>query len=184
MPVKTEILKCEVCNTRFERASKEVKRNKSLSRKIYCGRKCLGLGNKDNLGEHLSRGRPENLVATNRLDKHSNFRWFMNVCRQRSKKTLHNKCNTPKEMDIDLAFLLELWDQQGGICPISGMKMKLPSTGKNTKDPDRASLDRIDNSEGYIKGNVRFISMMANFCRNDFTDEQVIDFCRKVISNN
>ena len=37
---------------------------------------------------------------------------------------------------------------------------------------------------GLGKGNVRFISMMANFCRNDFTDEQVIDFCRKVISNN
>jgi len=36
--------------------------------------------------------------------------------------------------------------------------------------------------KGYIKGNVRFVSLMANYCRNEFTDEDVKLFCEAVTS--
>ena len=47
----------------------------------------------------------------------------------------------------------------------------------------RASLDRIDNSLGYVKGNVRFISIMANYCRNTFEDKDLMEFCEAVVDN-
>lgn len=43
-----------------------------------------------------------------------------------------------------------------------------------------ASLDRIDNSKGYLKGNVRFVSMMANLARSTFSDNELIRFCKSV----
>lgn len=47
-----------------------------------------------------------------------------------------------------------------------------------------ASLDRIDNSISYMKGNVRFISVMANYARNTFDDEEVVKFAEAVVEYN
>ena len=46
-----------------------------------------------------------------------------------------------------------------------------------------ASIDRIDNDLGYIEGNVRFVSVMYNYARNNFTDEQVLQFAQAVVIN-
>ena len=46
--------------------------------------------------------------------------------------------------------------------------------------PYTASLDRIDSEKGYVKENVRFVAVIANFSKNKFSDEDVIDFCEAV----
>jgi hypothetical protein len=35
-----------------------------------------------------------------------------------------------------------------------------------------------------MKGNVRFISLMANYARNSMSDEELLEFCRAVEKNN
>jgi hypothetical protein len=58
------------------------------------------------------------------------------------------------------------------------------ANGKTTrKKQKRASLDRIDNSKPYVQGNVRFISLMANYAKNDMTDAELVGFCKAVASN-
>lgn len=54
-------------------------------------------------------------------------------------------------------------------CPV--LKVKLES---GTRHPP--SLDRIDNSKGYIKGNVWVISRKANTMKNDATAEELKEF--------
>jgi hypothetical protein len=88
--------------------------------------------------------------------------------------------------DIDLLYLKILWKEQNGKCPITGMDLIMPKTcdsWENGESPYNASLDRIDNSKGYIKGNVRYVSHMANIARSTFSDNELIKFCQAVSDN-
>lgn len=44
------------------------------------------------------------------------------------------------------------------------------------------SLDRIDNSKGYIKGNVEVISYLANRMKNNASQDTLLRFCQAVIN--
>ena len=47
-------------------------------------------------------------------------------------------------------------------CPVLGLKLKYPEDQAKQGDPAIASLDRKDNSKGYVPGNVFIISHRAN----------------------
>lgn len=92
-------------------------------------------------------------------------------------------------VDITVRYLQCIWSNQKALCPLTGWNLKLPigSNGWIKKNPltiYSASLDRIDNSKGYLQGNVRFISVMANYARNIFTDEEVVEFAKAVTEHN
>jgi hypothetical protein len=44
----------------------------------------------------------------------------------------------------------------------------------------QASIDRTDSSQGYTPDNIQFVSLMANYAKNAFQEDQLIDFCRAV----
>jgi hypothetical protein len=55
-------------------------------------------------------------------------------------------------------------------CPVFGVTLKY---GHGTRDPDGATLDRIDPEKGYVAGNVRVISWRANNLRRDCVDPKL-----------
>lgn len=61
------------------------------------------------------------------------------------------------------------------VCPILGLKLK-EHAGKVGGEHDSPSLDRIDNSKGYVKSNVQVISHIANRMKFSATPEELLLF--------
>jgi hypothetical protein len=114
-----------------------------------------------------------------------NFKHYLKTSRFRSSDARVKHHRKKHDFNIDLKYLEYLWKKQKGICPFTGNKMRVITNkiSKEPRTPYDASLDRIDNDKGYVKGNLRFISLMANYGLNRFTDYDLIEFCQEVSLN-
>jgi hypothetical protein len=169
--MKTIEAVCDYCQSKFFRPLKEHKRSISLGRREFCSRNCAGKQMIVNFGEKSNKN-AEHLKNYTRADEFTGFRKFIRSINLRS-------LQQNKEKGATLQDLKDIWDQQKGICPITGWELVL----KQQNLPNQASIDRIDNSKGYVKENIRFVALIANYCRNNFTDQQVLDFCSAVVHN-
>lgn len=172
-------LECETCHKKFFRSKSEANRNAKIGRRIYCSLKCV-----DNFPNFNGKiGGHEHLAAycNNRLDEYSPFKIFLRCAKQHSTKRAIRR-EAAGECSVTLADIKEQWDKQGGICPITGWMMRCPRTSGESLShtPNRASLDRINSNKGYIKGNIQFIALMAQYAKNGWDDEAVIQFAHAV----
>lgn len=76
--------------------------------------------------------------------------------------------------------MLHVLHMQGGICPLTGLTLTF--TAGSGFVFTNASLDRIDQTKGYIQGNVRLVTLWANYARNSLTDEDFFYFCNLVVA--
>jgi hypothetical protein len=83
---------------------------------------------------------------------------------------------TGLEADIDGAFVLELFERQGGRCYWLGVPL-IPSTDK--RGSQRPSLDRVDCSRGYTKDNVVLACKFANIGRQDVPADKFLEFLER-----
>lgn len=63
-------------------------------------------------------------------------------------------------------------------CPYFNEKLNADSSGYNPWFP---SIDRLDSTKGYIKGNIQVISRLANHMKWTATEEQLIQFAEGVL---
>lgn len=169
-------VKCESCGRTHHKNRSEYNRNVRLGRRFYCSRKCQGRGVLSNIpldkrlnSKHLAK-------AGWQKSELSPFKQLLNSARYHCK-------GTDRECSVNLDDLKEQWDKQNGRCPITNWSLLIPEAcgRKLPKSPNRASLDRIDNSKGYIVGNIRFIALMAQFAKHVWTDEEVTKFCHAAV---
>ena len=64
-------------------------------------------------------------------------------------------------------------------CPY--LKIKLSYNKKDSKEPFYYSVDRIDSSKGYVKGNVQIISFLSNTMKNGASAHQLLTFAKSVL---
>lgn len=58
-------------------------------------------------------------------------------------------------------------------CPVLGLPLKYIDAGAKMGDPCIATFDRIDNSKGYVRGNVAIVSLRANRLKHNATLEEL-----------
>lgn len=99
----------------------------------------------------------------------------------------HSIIKRDKEINITIEYIWDLFLKQNRKCALSGIKLTFAPVRKNTTEGNKAysslqtaSLDRIDSKKGYIKGNVRWIHKDINNMRQDYTDEEFIDYIKLI----
>lgn len=96
------------------------------------------------------------------------------------KKMLSRARNRAKDRGLD--FDISVDDILIPIkCPVLGIPLK-QHKGRSGGQPDSPALDRIDNSKGYVKGNVVVISHLANQMKSSATKEELIKFAEWILS--
>jgi len=122
------------------------------------------------------KGNVEYLNASNRLDSFSPFKYFISKAKSKQRIASYG------ETDLTLDYLKTIWESQKGECPYTKKPMYLPPNTKShnyKSSPNQASLDRIDSSKGYIKGNVEFVCLAVNLAKNHFSKAEMMSFFGK-----
>lgn len=81
--------------------------------------------------------------------------------------------------NVSKKYLWNLYIQQNKKCALSN----LPIEFNNTLTKATASLDRIDSSRGYVKGNVQWVHKHVNFMKCSYDELYFIDMCEKIVIN-
>ena len=82
--------------------------------------------------------------------------------------------------NVDREYLVKLWKKQKGKCAVTKVTLTGMPGSRESKNPYRASLDRIDNAKGYVKGNVRFVSHWYNNAKSTWPDAVFEDFVKHI----
>jgi hypothetical protein len=173
--MKTLLIECGTCGAEVEKPKKEIVRQKKKGRtEFFCSRSCSGKASKvfDDW-----RDSKENLIhlksiSNNRKDEYSDFREYYRRAQKRIKRN-----GTRHPFDLDLPYLKKVFDEQGGRCKYTNVQLEHPTwTGSSKRYNFMGSLDRIDNSKGYIKGNIQFVSVSVNWLKNQMDDEHLTEF--------
>lgn len=89
-----------------------------------------------------------------------------------------------KQFNITFDYVLEMYEKTNGICPLFNKSFelnesKLPKYLRNYKAP---SIDRWDNSKGYVYGNIRIISWNANRMKGNLSLKGLELFCQNTLN--
>jgi hypothetical protein len=84
------------------------------------------------------------------------------------------------ELDIDVNYLADLLTNQNNCCKLSGLPISLRANWQIQEQT--ASLDRIDNTKGYVKGNLQWLHKDINNMKHIFTQDYFLELCKNVSS--
>lgn len=81
------------------------------------------------------------------------------------------------QFNITMEQIWNLFIKQNGKCALSGVSLEL---GKFSYDTNTASLDRIDNSKGYIVDNIQWLHKDINLMKSSFNEQYFLECCNKI----
>lgn len=87
------------------------------------------------------------------------------------------------KFNVTIKYLWHLFKEQKGLCAYTGKKILLPINQRKLTPENRestASLDRIDNSKGYIKGNVHWTCKRVNYMKHTMGDEYFLGWVKSI----
>ena len=82
------------------------------------------------------------------------------------------------EFNLTLEYLLSIFNSK---CALSDLDIEFKKDWKGISE-QTASLDRIDNTKGYILGNVQWVHKQVNFMKGTMKQEDFISFCKLISS--
>lgn len=116
-------------------------------------------------------------------NKHPNWTGYKEISGAMWKLIKRGAKKRKLEFSIDLPYVWELFLKQKRCCALTGMELKFRKTDTDYESRT-ASLDRINSSKGYIKGNVQWVHKDINNMKWNFDEQYFIDMCKKIVDFN
>lgn len=84
---------------------------------------------------------------------------------------------------ITFEYFADLWEKSEKRCAISGLMFSDYQPASTRRRPFSPSVDRIDCTQGYNEGNIRFVCVAANIARSDFPDDILFALAKGICSH-
>ena len=134
------------------------------------------IGDRDDKGRYfikyvstIARNSSQKYLDETWVDSYENYiKWYFN----RTLSKIRQKCkkkNLP--LDIDSTYLVSIFPKDN-LCP--ALKIEMVFGGNKLQRFNSPSVDRIIPEKGYVKGNVRFVSYLANAIMNDANADEIL----------
>lgn len=131
-------------------------------------RKQYYLDNRDKILAQVKEHK-KTYIDLSRRDYKSNLRMLLKKAQRRKNK----------EFNLVPDDLYEIWDKQNGLCAYSKVPLKIEANHLET-----CSLDRINSSLGYVKGNVQLVCAIVNRMKQEFSEEDFLFYCELITNAN
>ena len=114
-------------------------------------------------------------------DKNPYFKGIGELRQTKYSEIKRQALNRGKEFDVSIEYLWGLYEKQNRKCALTNLPIIFGRNGH--RNETSASLDRINNDKGYIKGNVRWVLKDINMIRGSFDSDYFIKLCQAVADN-
>ena len=88
------------------------------------------------------------------------------------------------EFSISEEYYRSVWTKQNGKCAVSGIPLTLTHGTRQEQNPTKVSTDRIDNSKGYIEGNIHLVTWQVNTAKGTWALSQLLELCKNIVNHN
>lgn len=92
-----------------------------------------------------------------------------------------NKNQAQVEVELTKDDLKALWDEQQGKCAVTGLHMTYFPRAMRSSTGLNASVDRIDSTGIYSRGNVRLVCNKVNMMKGAGEDADMLWWCKQII---
>ena len=163
------IIHCPVCNKDLP-YYKFLPSKKGITGRMWCCEDCFkakpNISN-NNFRKTYDKEFRDRIYRQKRESRIRNYRHYIwNQCRNKAKRK-------------GIEFNLEESDIiVPKVCPILEIPLEYGTKSNYDRSP---SIDRIDNTKGYVKGNVWIISEKANKMKNSATYQELQTFCKNIL---
>jgi hypothetical protein len=114
-----------------------------------------------------------------KMTAHPGWRGYGDLSLTQFKNIAHNAKIRNIEFRLTIEELWELYLRQSGKCALSGMEIGFVHSKRGN-----ASLDRIDSTKPYEKGNVWWVHKDVNLAKQSLSVDQFLTLCRNVSQHN
>ena len=125
-------------------------------------------------------------TSAEKLDTRFNYEDFSILENNGNKDKLQQIKKSAKarglEFNLTDEHIWSVFTKQNGKCAYTGVDLNFSKKGYKTQST--ASIDRIDNSKGYIIGNIQWVHTVINRIKWSMEEYDFINWCKLVAYNN
>lgn len=166
---------CRYCKVHYSNILSNVDIYKNSDGK-WCSRcSCCGIEQAYTRKDHAKQSQLSDWQCKKCVAKSKGFSENLSIGNERRLYNRFRKLANTRgiEWDIDYKDFIGCYT---GKCALSGWQLNM-NYGECT-----ASLDRIDSSKGYKVGNIQWVHIMVNMCKNKYPQDKFIEMCNAISS--